>query len=60
MNITKEEFFKKLNYVTVFDTDNYKIDANKKCNYFIYNGYRYEFHTIYNNGISEKFYKFKQ
>ena len=39
MNITKEEFFKKLNYVTVFDTDNYKIDANKKCNYFIYNGY---------------------
>ena len=44
MNITKKEFFEKLNYATVFDLDNYKIDVNKKCNYFIYNGYKYEFY----------------
>ena len=60
MNITKKEFFEKLNYATVFDLDNYKIDVNKKCNYFIYNGYRYELYTTYNNGIINKFYKFKK
>ena len=61
MKITKEEFF---NTSDKIDINQYKIDYKNKCNYFIYNGYKYEFYTFtqklgYEFGIKEEFYKTK-
>ena len=61
MRINKSDFF---GILEKLQTNDYKIDYKNKCNYFIYNGYKYEFYTYtkrlgFEFGIEEKFYKFK-
>tara|TARA_R100000808_G_C2084005_1_gene106838 strand:+ start:137 stop:343 length:207 start_codon:yes stop_codon:yes gene_type:complete len=61
MKITKEEFFNTSNKIKI---NQYKSDYNNNRNYFIYNGYLYEFYSYtqrlgYEFGIKEEFYKNK-
>ena len=61
MKINKSEFFGILNKLPI---NAYKIDCKNKCNYYIYNGYKYELHTQlgilgYDMGIKNDYYKFK-
>ena len=61
MRINKSDFF---GILEKLPTNDYKIDYKNKCNYFIYNGYKYEFYSYtqrlgYEFGIKEKWDKMK-
>ena len=56
MSITKQEFFNKLDKISLLD---YKIDHQRNQNYFFYKGYKYVLETVCDGGISDNFYKFK-
>lgn len=56
MKITKNEFFNKLDKISLLD---YKIDYKRNQNFFFYKGYKYVLETIINNKIEDNFYKFK-
>ena len=56
MKISKKEFYNKLDKINLLD---YKIDYERKQNFFFYKGYKYVLETIINNEIQDNFYKFK-
>ena len=65
MKITKNEFFNKLDKISLLD---YKIDYKRNQNFFFYKGYKYVLETIINNNtiisgdgssIEENYYKIK-
>tara|TARA_Y100000296_G_scaffold70647_1_gene85456 strand:+ start:158 stop:331 length:174 start_codon:yes stop_codon:yes gene_type:complete len=56
MKISKKEFYNKLDKINLLD---YKIDYERKQNFFFYKGYKYVLETIVNNEIQDNFYKYK-